>query len=113
MKSVDSTADSVTEYSSPATGTIASVLKSLLLSVERLTVAVEKDLGRIANHFDPPASDIVGTPYVSKKLGCTTVWITELIRLRKIPPNCIVQGTGNGKPWKFYRNRVDAWIEER
>ncbi len=71
------------------------------------------DLRRIADRLDPPPPDKVGTPYVSDRLGCTTVWITELIRKKEIPANCIVPGTGNGKPWKFYRERIDRWIKDR
>lgn len=33
--------------------------------------------------------------------------------LGKIPTSCIVAGTGNGKLWKFYRVRIDAWIKKR
>jgi hypothetical protein len=68
---------------------------------------------RIADHFDPPPPDIVGTGYVAQKLNCTTIWITEMIRLGQIPRNCVLPGTGNGKPWKFYRTRIDQWISSR
>jgi predicted DNA-binding transcriptional regulator AlpA len=70
-------------------------------------------LGRIADHFDPPPPDIVGTPYVATKLGCTTDWIAIMVREGQIPPSCVIQGTGNGKPWKFRRSRIDQWIEQR
>ena len=70
-------------------------------------------LGRIADHFDPPPPDIVGTPYVAGKLGCTTDWIAMLVRDGGIPPSCLVPGTGNGKPWKFQRSGIDRWLEQR
>jgi predicted DNA-binding transcriptional regulator AlpA len=81
-----------------------------LVAVLRQT---EVHLSRLADHFDPPPPDIVGTPYVADKLGCTTDWIAMLVRDGEIPVSCLVPGTGNGKPWKFYRARIDEWIERR
>jgi hypothetical protein len=46
----------------------------------RIAVALE----RIAEHAAPQLPDKVGTPYVAKKLGCTTVWIAEQIRSGRI-----------------------------
>jgi hypothetical protein len=74
---------------------------------------IEHHLARIADHFDPPPPDKVGTTYVAAKLGCTTDWIAMMVRDGAIPPSCLVAGTGNGKPWKFYRARIDEWIEKR
>jgi Helix-turn-helix domain len=74
---------------------------------------IANQLGRIADHFDPPPPDIVGTPYVATKLGCTTDWIAILVREGQIPPLCVIPGTGYGKPWKFRRSRIDQWIERR
>ena len=59
------------------------------------------------------AADIVGTPYVARKLACATVWITDMIRRGEIPQGCIVPGTGNGNIWKLYRRKIDKWIETR
>jgi predicted DNA-binding transcriptional regulator AlpA len=70
-------------------------------------------LGRIADHFTPPPADVVGTPYVAQRLGCTTDWIAMMVRDGQIPPSCLVSGTGNGKPWKFRRSAIDQWIEQR
>jgi len=50
---------------------------------------------------------------VADRLGCTTDWIAMMVRDSGIPPSCIVPGTGNGKPWKFYRAQIDEWIERR
>ena len=75
--------------------------------------ALVTHIQRIADHFDPPPPDVVGTGYVARKLNCTTIWITEMIRLGQIPRNCVLPGTGNGKPWKFYRTRIDHWISSR
>jgi hypothetical protein len=71
------------------------------------------DLRRIANHFDPPPPDKVGSKYVADRLGCTTTWIADLVRKGEIPRRCMVVGTGNGKPWKFHRELIDKWIETR
>jgi hypothetical protein len=71
------------------------------------------DLKRIADHFDPPPPDKVGTEYVAHRLGCTPTWIADLARQGEIPPNCVVPGTGDGKPWKFHRPLIDRWIETR
>lgn len=73
----------------------------------------ESHLARIADHFDPPPPDKIGTPYVAERLGCTTDWIAVLVRNGDIPASCIVPGTGNGRPWKFYRSLTDQWIEKR
>jgi hypothetical protein len=81
----------------------------LATTLDRIATSLE----RIANKLDPPPSDKVGTSYVSDKLGCTTTWVAEMIRKKHIPPSCIVPGSGNGKVWRFYRTRIDAWIESR
>jgi len=88
----------------------------LSVSLSRLVRAIEGvefELRRIANHFDPPPPDKVGTPYVADRLGCTTVRITQMIRSGEIPAICVVPGTGNGKPWKFFRVRIEDWLENR
>jgi hypothetical protein len=74
---------------------------------------VPEHLRRIADALDPPPPDVVGSPYVAQRLGCTTTWVSDLVRRGAIPSSCLVPGTGNGKPWKFYRSRIDRWIESR
>ena len=81
----------------------------VMQAFERAALALE----RLANHFDPPPPDRVGTPYVADRLGCTTDWIAIMVREEEIPRSCIVLGTGNGKPWKFHRSHIDRWIENR
>jgi hypothetical protein len=71
------------------------------------------NIQRIADHLVPPPGAIVGTPYVATDLGQTTTWVAQLVREGKIPVGCLVQGTGSGKPWKFYRERIDDWIKNR
>jgi hypothetical protein len=87
-----------------------------LALLERIAIAVENlaaDAHRLADHFSPAPGDIVGTPYLADQLGCTVVWAAEMARKGEIPKSCIVPGTGNGKPWKFYRGRIEEWLNKR
>jgi hypothetical protein len=70
-------------------------------------------LRRLADAHAPPLADTVGTPYVANKLGCTTTYVSQMARNTDIPPSCVVPGTGTGKPWKFFRERIDEWIASR
>lgn len=82
----------------------------------RLAEAIERcevELRRIADHFNKPPAPIVGTDYISEKLGITAERVTQLTRERVIPLHCLVEGTGNGKPWKYHRRHIDAWIKSR
>jgi hypothetical protein len=74
---------------------------------------VPEHLRRIADALDPPPPDVVGSPYVAQRLGCTATWVADLVRRGDIPASCLVPGTGKGKPWKFHRSRIDRWIESR
>jgi len=75
--------------------------------------AISKSLVRIADHFDPPPPDKVGTRYIADRLGCTIEWVSQMADTGRIPPSCVIPGTGGGKPWKFLRSRIDEWIESR
>lgn len=90
-------------------GDISSGSDQLLLTLD----AIAKAQKRIADHFDPLPPDKVGTRYVADKLGCTQEWVTEMVRNKEIPANCVVGGTGNGRYWKFHRKQIDDWIESR
>jgi hypothetical protein len=68
---------------------------------------------RLSAHLTPAQSEIVDSGYVAGKLGCTTTWVSEMTRAGRIPKTCVVPGTGKGKLWKFYRGKIDAWIESR
>jgi len=74
---------------------------------------IEHSLRRIADHFDPPPPNVVTTRYVADKLNCTLVHAARQAADGDIPRSCVVPGTGGGKPWKFYRSRIDQWIEQR
>lgn len=91
-------------------------LAHVLTLLERVAVGMETlgiEVRRVADHVAPEPGDVVGTPYVAKRLACTTVWVTDMARNGQIPNNCIVPGTGNGKPWKFYRRGIDEWLGKR
>jgi hypothetical protein len=86
------------------------------IHLERIAAALQDlvDVGRrIASRVAPEPPDVVGTPYIANRLACTTVWVTDMARNGQIPKNCIVPGTGNGKPWKFYRRGTDEWLDRR
>jgi excisionase family DNA binding protein len=87
-------------------------MQSLADNARALT-AIADSLARIADHLAPEPNTIVGTPYVARLLGCTTTWVSEMIRDGRIPAACIVTGTGNGKPWKFHRDKIDEWLANR
>ena len=80
---------------------------------QRVLAEAETHLRRIADHFDPPPSDIVDTPYIADRLGLTTARIAQLVRSGEIPKACIVPGTGDGRPWRFYRRRMEEWLAKR
>jgi hypothetical protein len=75
----------------------------------RITNALE----RLADGLTPMPAEIVGSAYIAQRLGCTQVWITEMARDGEIPQHCVVEGTGNGKPWKFHRKHIDRWLKNR
>ena len=79
----------------------------------RVLAEVQADLRRIADHFDPQPADVVGTPYLANKLGCTSTWIAQMVRSGEIPKGCLVPGTGKGRQWKFYRRRIEEWLASR
>lgn len=87
-----------------------------LAMLDRIATGIEELLiesRRIADHLSPQAGDIVGTPFLAQQLGCSVVWAAEMARNGEIPKGCIVPGTGNGKPWKFYRRRIEEWLSKR
>ena len=70
-------------------------------------------LERVADHCDPPKRATVGTPYIAERLGITTKWVGDLVRKGEIPKSCICPKAGEGKYWRFWREKIDDWIEER
>src|SRR6266498_1347717 len=83
---------------------------------ERIAVGIEKlvvVLARIADRLDPQPSEIIDSPTLAKRIGCTTTWTAAMARNGTIPKNCIVAGTGIGKPWKFHAKEIDDWLATR
>lgn len=78
-----------------------------------LLAGVQADLQRLADHLAPQPPDIVGTPFLANRLGCTPTWIAQMVRNREIPQSCIVPGSGKGRQWKFYRKRIEDWLASR
>lgn len=74
---------------------------------------IATDIRRVADTLAPSPPQMIGSGYISQKLGCSKAWITEMVRDGRLPKGCVVPGTGNGKPWKFYRREIDRWIERR
>jgi hypothetical protein len=87
-------------------------VSSLQTASPELT-SVATSLARIADHLVPSPAVVVGSRYIADRLGCTTVWVAEMARRGEVPRHCVVPGTGSGKPWKFYRERIDTWIASR
>lgn len=100
------------EVASPARVVAEQISPHQVATPEAIAV-IAGALTRIADHFDPPPPDVVDSVYVSQNLGCTTTWIADLARNGGIPPSCVVPGTGDGKPWKFYRAKIEKWITEQ
>ena len=91
----------------------ATVVVELGAETLRVLLEVQAELKRIADHFDPQPADVVGTPYLANKLGCTSTWIAQMVRSGEIPKGCLVLGSGNGRQWKFYRRRIEEWLASR
>lgn len=72
-------------------------------------VSIANSLRRLADAHGNLAAQI-GTEDVARQLGCTPEHVSDLARSGKIPKRCIVDGTGHGKPWRFHRGRITAWI---
>src|SRR5690606_23823679 len=87
-------------------GPLQSESRPVLDEVVRLLSSATEDLHRIANRLDPTPPDKVGTEYIAEKLGCSKQWVSQMVKLGKIPASCIVAGTGDGRQWKFHRFRI-------
>jgi hypothetical protein len=86
----------------PYLARIASALESIVETQRRLADAV-----------DPASEKIVDSRYVADKLGLkTTQAIRDQIKAGRIPQSCIVSGSGEGRLWKFHRDRIDEWIAQ-
>ena len=74
--------------------------------LERIAIALEQ----LADRLAPDPENIVGTEYVSAKMGCSQTHVARLARDGDIPASCVVPGCGDGKPWKFSGpGSTDGW----
>ena len=101
------------EEAASSEGAVAQQASPFQVATPEAIATIAGALKRIADHFDPPPPDVVDSVYIRQKLGCTTQWIADMARNGVIPVACIVPGTGKGKPWKFYRSKIEKWLEER
>lgn len=76
-------------------------------------LSIAKSLERIAEALDPKPPDYMDGPNVAARLGLTPTRVAQMARDGDIPASCVVPGTGDGKPWKFVRSRIEAWIAAR
>lgn len=75
---------------------------------ERIAVGIE----RLIDVLMPKASELVGTDYIASKLGKSKQWVGKMAEKGTIPKNCIAPRVCGGRIWKFYRDRIDAWLDE-
>lgn len=88
---------------------MAEALENVSSSLEQIKPAII----RIADHFDPRQRSVVGTPYIAERLGVSVRWINDLIHKGEIPKSCICPQSGEGKYWRFWKEKIDLWIEGR
>lgn len=92
------------------------LLERIAAGIEHLAsswTSIARDVGRIADKLDPPPPNVIDSPTVAARLACTSTWVAEMARRGEIPAKCVVPGTGNGKPWKFFRDKIDEWLRTR
>jgi hypothetical protein len=106
MKPPDASTEQAPDQVMAVLDRLAAVHEQAVIMTAKAAAALE----RIANKLDPPPPDVVGTEYVAERLGCTATWIAEQARDEKLPSRAILPGTGHGKPWRFYRSEIDAWL---
>lgn len=87
-------------------------LLAALLNVERERLEVERlmaeSLKRLADAHAPTLPETCGTRRVAKILGLnSTQRVVQMIEEEKIPADCIVPGSGNGRRWAFYTQKVE------
>ncbi len=113
LNTIDRAALVLGQPSGSHSGGSVAVVVELGPETQRVLAEVQADLKRLADHFDPAPPDVVGTPYLAAKLGCTATWIAQMVRSGEIPQGCIVPGSGKGRQWKFYRRRIEEWLARK
>ena len=75
--------------------------------MERIAYGIE----RLIEVLVPTAQELVGTRYIASKLGKTPQWIGKMADRGDIPKSCIVPRASGGRIRKFYRDKIDAWLD--
>lgn len=73
---------------------------------------IARSLSRIADAVAPTPPDLVGTDYVAERTARTMTRVTQWVTSGVLPADCVHSG-GDGSPYKFYRDRIDRWLESR
>ena len=77
--------------------------------MERIAYGIE----RLIEVLVPKTSELVGTDYVASRLGKTKQWVGKMAERGTIPKDCIAPKVSGGRIWKFYRDKIDAWLLEQ
>ena len=77
--------------------------------MERIAYGIE----RLIEVLVPKTSELVGTGYVASRLGKTKQWVGKMAERGTIPKDCIAPKVSGGRIWKFYRDKIDAWLLEQ
>lgn len=87
---------------------------AILKSIDENQRSMAESFRLLADAYGKPP-ELVKTRYVADKLGITTTHVAAMARDGTIPVTCIVPGSGSseGTQWKFFRERIDKWIEKR
>jgi hypothetical protein len=73
---------------------------------------IAESLQRIADVNAPKPSDLVDTEYIRERRGYKNkIYVTEMARKGKIPAYCVAPGSGNGNAWRFFRDKIDQWLQ--
>ena len=78
-------------------------------SFERIAQGIE----RLIEVLVPKTSELVGTEYIASKIGKSKQWIGKMAERGAIPKDCIAPKVSGGRIWKFYRDKIDAWLLEQ
>ncbi len=77
--------------------------------MERIAYGIE----RLIEVLVPKTSELVGTEYVASQLGVSKQWVGKMAEKGTIPKGCIAPKVSGGRIWKFYRDKIDAWLLEQ
>lgn len=70
-------------------------------------------IGSLVATLAPKMPELVGTDYLALRLGCTPQWVAKMAERGEIPKHCIAPKVSGGRIWKFYREKLDAWLRDR